>query len=121
MHGRAHRSLFVALSSSQDMASRFLSGPAESKWPPVDDVTNSRAPHAIGTTHRSWLRFEARPMGTSYDERIKSHSSSSVQSGQKIKYSINTREENSRRRADRQANGLYSERAVAKVSTLAKN
>ena len=43
------RSLFVVLSSSQDMASCFLSGPAESKWPPVDDVTISRATHAIGT------------------------------------------------------------------------
>lgn len=49
----ARRSLFIVLPCSQDMASChsscFLSGPAESKWPPACDVTISRAPHAIGT------------------------------------------------------------------------
>lgn len=39
------------------MASCFLSGPAESKWPPVDDVTISRAPRNR-YTHRSRLRVE---------------------------------------------------------------
>lgn len=40
-----HRSLFVVLSSSQDMASCFLSGPAESKWPPVLMTSRFRVPH----------------------------------------------------------------------------
>ena len=38
-------SLFVVLSSSRDMASCFLSGPAESKWPPVLMTSRFRVPH----------------------------------------------------------------------------